>query len=131
MAVTASAILGTLRAAVDRAVLVELYNATDGRNWRRNTNWNSTVPLDQWSGVCTDDNGRVTKLLLSENLLSGEIPESLGRLGSLTVLNLLGNRLSGKIPQSLDNLTNLTELSLGENRLSSFSGSWQESACRE
>ena len=29
----------------DEAALVALYNATDGPNWRRNTNWLTVAPL--------------------------------------------------------------------------------------
>ena len=98
----------------DRAALVEFYNATDGRNWRCNTNWNSGVPLDHWFGVFTD-NGCVTQLVLQDNQLSGAIPESLGNLAGLTELCLGDNRLSGAIP-ALSSLTQLKRLSLHTNR---------------
>ena len=42
----------------DRAVLIELYNATNGANWTDSTNWNSSAPLGTWEGVLTDNNGR-------------------------------------------------------------------------
>ncbi|MXY83791.1 MAG: hypothetical protein F4Y91_17470, partial [Gemmatimonadetes bacterium] len=49
----------------DRAVLIALYEATGGDNWKNNTNWLiSTSPLDQWYGVTTDDGGRVASLYL-------------------------------------------------------------------
>ena len=48
----------------DREALVALYNATDGSNWHNNSNWLSDVPIRHWTGVTTDDNGRVTKLAL-------------------------------------------------------------------
>ena len=51
--------------AEDRAVLVELYNATDGANWADNTNWLSDEPMREWHGVTTDDEGRVARLSLS------------------------------------------------------------------
>ena len=35
--------------------------------------------------------------------MSGEIPEELGDLASLTALRLEGNRLSGCVPSSLEN----------------------------
>ena len=38
----------------DRAVLVALYNATDGPNWTDNTNWLSNEPLSEWHGVSQD-----------------------------------------------------------------------------
>ena len=34
----------------DRETLIALYHATDGPNWKDNTNWLSTAPLDEWQG---------------------------------------------------------------------------------
>ena len=102
----------------DRAILVALYEATDGANWWNNTNWLSDKPLSEWYGVYTDDNGRVTQLLLSGNELSGPIPSSLGGLTHLRVLHLYSNALSGPIPSSLGDLTHLQELYLYSNALS-------------
>ena len=121
----------------DRAVLVALYNATDGPNWRFKTNWLSDKPLREWYGVDTDANGRVTGLRLYavatssgdtvgigsggifpvDNGLSGEIPVKLGRLSNLTLLSLEGNKLTGTIPTELGRLSNLTELNLSGNQL--------------
>ena len=73
----------------DREALVALYNATGGPDWNNNNNWLSDVPIGEWSGVTTDDNGRVTRLLLfSGNQLSGEIPPELGNLANLTPLQV-------------------------------------------
>ena len=44
----------------DRAILVALYEATNGANWTNKTNWLSDRPLSEWFGVRTDANGRVT-----------------------------------------------------------------------
>ena len=96
----------------DQAVLVEFYNAMDGENSRLQGSWNSSEPLDQWFGVDTDADGRVTRLDLFEVGLSGSIPSSLGNLTSLTHLNLAANSLTGTIPSSLGNLTNLTYLAI-------------------
>ncbi len=109
---------GQTSAATDREALVVLYNATDGPNWDDDENWLSDAPLDEWKGVATSDDGRVTELDLSENRLSGEIPPELGRLASLTVLSLYGNELSGEIPPELGRLASLTVLSLYGNELS-------------
>ena len=45
----------------DRDVLAALYDGTDGDSWADNTNWKSDVPLDEWYGVTTDFDGRVTQ----------------------------------------------------------------------
>ena len=100
----------------DKAALVALYEATDGANWKRSDNWLTDAPLSTWSGVATDDNGRVTRLSLGINQLSGSIPD-LSALTNLEVLDLHANQLNGSIPD-LSALTNLTQLSLGWNRLS-------------
>ena len=95
-----------------------LYEATDGDNWENNTHWLSDKPLDEWFGVTTDENGRVIRLQLVANRLSGSLPSSLGNLTNLTWLDLNGNDLSGELPSSLGNLTNLEVLWLERNRFS-------------
>ena len=101
----------------DRAVLVALYNATNGAQWEDNTNWLSDQPLDQWYGVFIDADGRVSSLDLSYNDLSGSIPPALGNLTNLRGLSLNYNQLTGSIPPALGNLTNLIVLDLSDNQL--------------
>ena len=48
----------------DRSVLVALYNVLEGWNWEWSYNWLSDEPIDEWSGVVTDDSGRVAELEL-------------------------------------------------------------------
>ena len=101
-------------AATDREALVELYDATDGANWKVIRNWKTTAPIEKWYGVRINyaRAGRVVNLDLYGNRLSGAIPASLGNLIRLTELDLYGNRLSGTIPATLDNLIDLDYLSL-------------------
>ena len=113
-------------AAIDRAALIALYNATDGNNWTNTLSgerrWLVNDPnsnIADWYGVTTDSNGRVTQLQLYRNGLTGTIPASLGQLSQLTVLSLYRNPgLSGSIPPELGNLSNLEELHLYRNDLS-------------
>ena len=129
----------------ERRALVALYNATDGPNWRNNTNWLSEdAPLGEWYGVKADENGYVIGLFLSSGLsgeipaalsgltylrtlhlsyteLSGEIPPELANLSNLQFLAIRGN-LSGEIPPELGNLANLQYLRLSGNRLGRLSG---------
>ena len=84
-----------LAASPDREALVAFYNATNGPNWATNTNWLSDRPLGEWHGVTTDANGRVVKLELPENEMSGQIPPELGNLTNLTYIDLINNQLSG------------------------------------
>ena len=102
----------------DRAALTALYNATDGANWTNDANWLSDEPLEEWYGVSTNASGHVDRLTLSENALSGSIPEELGNLANLQSLYLRDNQLSGPIPAQLGNLANLEYLYLNGNQLS-------------
>ena len=112
----------------DRAVLVALYDATDGPNWVDNTNWLTDAPLGEWYGVDTDASGRVVRLGLSgrwdneaqeavRHGLKGEIPAELGGLAELQGLYLDRNELTGGIPPELGGLANLQRLILGNNQL--------------
>ena len=83
----------------DREVLVQLYNALDGENWRNNTNWLTELPIREWHGVTNDASGRVTGILLESNGLAGEIPAELGSLSNLKRLELGNNQLTGEIPR--------------------------------
>ena len=103
--------------ASDREALVALYHATDGPNWTDSTNWLSDAPIGTWYGVTTDADGRVDRLGLFGNQLTGEIPRELGNLANLKWLSLDGNELTGEIPGQLGNLTNLTILYLERNQL--------------
>ena len=102
----------------DRAALEALYDATNGANWSSNDNWKTDEPLGQWYGVRTNSDGRVTRLDLSENQLSGTIPAEIGNLTSLTDLLLGRNQLSGMIPAEIGSLTSLQDLELHLNQLS-------------
>jgi hypothetical protein len=81
------------------AALVELYNTTDGPNWRQNSNWlnaaSALSPCD-WYGVgCL--NGHVVELRLARNRVTGGLPRALERLPNLQRLDLAGNRLVGQV----------------------------------
>ena len=104
--------------AADEAALTALYEATDGPNWEKNDNWLTDEPLSDWYGVTTDVSGRVTRVELRDNDLTGPLPAELGNLASLTHLDLRRNPLSGQIPPELGNLSNLTTLYLFGNELS-------------
>ena len=103
----------------DRSALVAFYHAVDGPNWTDNENWLTDAPLGEWKGVDTDSTGRVTRLRLSANELTGTIPPELGNLSRLTYVELNVNRLGGAIPPEIGNLANLVWLSLTRNLLAS------------
>ena len=101
----------------DRAALKALYHATRGHNWKKNTNWLSDTPLEQWHGIYTNEHGRVITLDLNHNDLSGIIPPEIGNLANLRSLSLSNNDLFGTIPPKIGNLSNLGALDLSNNHL--------------
>ena len=101
----------------DRAALEALYYATGGPNWVNSTNWLTDAVLDEWFGVKTSHNGRVTRLDLGRNNLIGVLPPELGNLSDLYWLSLPHNQLSGSIPPGLGGLANLNGLVLWDNQL--------------
>ena len=103
------AIPAAVGVAADRGALEGFYNATDGPNWTVGTNWLTTEePLSAWHRVTTDSNGRVTRVVLTNNQLTGTITVALEQLENLEQLILSGNdELSGEIPEELRHLSNL------------------------
>ena len=114
-AVTALTLVGVARTqepvSPDGEALVALYNSTDGENWSVNTNWLSDEPVDSRHGVTTNGEGRVRRIDLENNRLSGPLPPALGSLSAPEYLRLGNNRLIGQIPTELGNLSNLQLLS--------------------
>ena len=99
----------------DRAVLEALYHAMDGPNWTYDPDWLSEAALYSWHGVRVNREGRVIRLSLPRNGLSGALPPEVGDLTHLQTLFLDFNHLSGPVPPELGRLTSLRELGLGGN----------------
>ena len=102
----------------ERKILVDLYNATNGPQWKDHTNWCSDKPLSEWYGIQLDSEGYVSSINLPGNNLSGTIPESIGALSRMYWIQLAGNQLTGEIPATFCNLTQLMYVFLGGNQLS-------------
>ncbi len=97
----------------DRPTLMDIFYSAGGGDWTNAENWESHEPVGSWHGVEADANGRVTALRLSDNGLSGHLPEDLGNMAFLTELHVDGNEdLSGPIPNSLSGL-DLQQLQYG------------------
>ena len=58
----------------DRAALMVLFAQCGGAQWRRKANWGSEEALSTWHGVKVDEEGRVTRLDLEDNNLTGAAP---------------------------------------------------------
>ena len=102
---------------VNRQVLAALYEATDGDAWTVRDGWMSDVSIGDWHGVTTDRSGRVTRIELGDNNLSGSLTPALARLDRLVLLDLQSNLLTGTIPPELGDLARMDRLYLSDNQL--------------
>ena len=100
----------------DREILAVFYHETGGPDWINNANWLSDAPLASWHGVRVED-GRVVRLDLAGNALTGALPAELGSLERLRFLNLDANDLSGSLPAELGQLSHLEWLAAAFNDL--------------
>ncbi len=110
----------------ERNALIALYNATDGANWTHNNNWNTSNPVGTWYGVTVENiNGtdHVTRISLSWNHLSGNLPPEIGNLTYLKHLSLKYNTISGSVPSTLSGLSYLESVDLHGNH---FSGTFPD-----
>jgi len=104
--------------ASERAVLVALYNSTNGDGWLRRSNWNGPVGTEcTWQGVlCTALDANVAYIRLDSNNLAGSLPATLNQLPSLQEFNVSSNRITGSIP-ALNGLTALKSFRVEQNQL--------------
>lgn len=89
----------------ERAALLQLFESTNGEQWRHRDGWGGSPGTEcDWYGVICDyvwPGVAVRALFLGENNLAGTLPDSLGNLTELRELLLYGNRLSGPLPEGV------------------------------
>ncbi|MEQ1593959.1 MAG: hypothetical protein ABL985_02570 [Casimicrobium sp.] len=110
----------------ERAVLVSLYNGTNGASWT-----NTTAPNAPWTvaaapgGECTwfgvvcapsGSSDTIVEINLPSNNLVGTLPASLNTLSNLRSLRLQSNSISGALP-SLTGLSSLSYVDVRSNQL--------------
>lgn len=78
----------------DSLQLVALYNAAGGPSWH--TSWDLTRSMDSWFGILLNHNGCVGVVNLSNNGLSGLMPNLV--LPELQFIDLSRNALVGSVP---------------------------------
>ena len=100
----------------DAEILRVFHERTGGGFWTNSDAWLSDAALSEWHGVETDTIGRVTGLAMSQNGLSGQLPDSLSELSALVKLDVSGNILAGALPVTLTALS-LEELRYSDTRL--------------
>lgn len=118
--------------AQDKAALIALYNSTNGANWTNTKNGQGAWPVNDpsavvttwdpvtstgWYGVTVNSEGRVERLDLENNNLSGTIPAEIGSISLLEWLDLDYNKLTGNIPPEIGQLTSLFALTISSNEL--------------
>ena len=99
---------------VERLVLSEFFDATDGASWTRTDGWNSDADPENWYGLTVED-GRVRSISLADNGLTGPIPGVVSGLTALESLDLSDNGLVGRIPVDFSDMTALTALRISGN----------------
>ena len=105
-------------AETDREVLELFYEQTTGEGWTNSENWMTEAPLDEWYGITTNAQGRVTEIRFEDNNFNGNIPSEIGNLSQLKVLYLRYHlQLGSEIPNEIENLSQLEILDLGRNTL--------------
>ncbi len=74
--------------ASDRRILEVFYEAAGGPSWTRSDNWLSDAPIGDWYGITTDPQGRVQRIELYQNGLTGTLLAEIGALDRLERLEL-------------------------------------------
>jgi hypothetical protein len=112
-----------------RFVLATLYYATnmvaspyapEPRHWRSARGWLTRISTCEWVGVRCDENGRITRISLERNRMSGALPFELSMIGdTLNTLDLTSNLIymAGDAFNIFEKLPNLEHLYLDDNFL--------------
>eukprot|EP00531_Pseudo-nitzschia_arenysensis_P014763 CAMPEP_0116132776 /NCGR_PEP_ID=MMETSP0329-20121206/9739_1 /TAXON_ID=697910 /ORGANISM="Pseudo-nitzschia arenysensis, Strain B593" /LENGTH=621 /DNA_ID=CAMNT_0003627335 /DNA_START=28 /DNA_END=1894 /DNA_ORIENTATION=- len=119
-----------------RYVIALFYISTNGSGWKDQFYFDTRLPECDWSSVKVDENtilsyekfiikgvicnrrGRVERIRLWWNNLSGTLPHELSEFSeSLVEFNIGGGSISGHIPRSFEQLTNLKSFACNDNCL--------------
>lgn len=101
---------------VDCQNLESVYFETSGASWVQSEGWLASSDPCDWHGISCH-NEEITRIVLSDNRLTGDLPQSLSSLPNLQVLNLSKNNLQGNVPQEYAGLSHLVTLDLSDNEL--------------
>ncbi|MDM8544906.1 Calx-beta domain-containing protein [Candidatus Venteria ishoeyi] len=120
--------------------LLSFYHSSNGEQWLKQDNWNTTEACSNWYGLEVEDGHvisieleannltgiltpdlamlpQLSYLSLSENRITGTIPPELGTLSALSGLYLSGNQFEGEFPLQLTDLSQLLSLYVSDNQL--------------
>ena len=101
----------------DREVLMLIFKSTNGENWSEDSkeNWGSDLPLKEWEGVKTNEEGRVIKLSIYDDNITGSYPKEIAQLSELKELGLSAGKENKELqpfPASMGDMTKLEYLGL-------------------
>ncbi|KAG6493582.1 hypothetical protein ZIOFF_048574 [Zingiber officinale] len=108
---------GNIPSSLGNLSAMAVYFSTDSLYGNKVHNERLVITMKGSSYVYTDKLRLVRSLDLSNNNLSGEIPNELTDLLGLRFLNLSMNHLTGKIPEKIGAITQLESLDLSMNNL--------------
>ena len=101
----------------ERSFLTDLFNQTLGTQWLWNTHWLDPNRNEYyWYGVTVPDN-HVSRLVLSENALNGDLPKNLHQLTHIQHFDLSSNNITGPLPDNIIQLQQLRFLDVSGNQL--------------
>jgi hypothetical protein len=98
-------------------VLQEFFIATNGASWTSTWNMNTTSPC-ALQGISCSNNTCVTGIDLSQNHLSGTLPEALRNFTSLITFNVAGNHIGGTLPPEYSAWTSMVQFKVSNNSIS-------------
>ncbi|PIA63727.1 hypothetical protein AQUCO_00201221v1 [Aquilegia coerulea] len=82
--------------------------------------WSDQDVCNQWKGIeCDRANGKVTRIQLKDETVTGTLPSNLNSLSALQHLEFRGSTLSGDLP-SLSGLSSLAEILLSDNNFTTI-----------
>ena len=104
-----------------RYIMSVLYFATNGAFWKRKQNWlNPERSECDWYGItCDNIDNIVERIDLSNNGISGELPDEISSLSNLIAFNMSYGNITGTIPEKIfDLLDNIETIDIQENQIS-------------
>ena len=101
--------------ASEQEALLELYDQCGGSGWAEGYNWRVASGPDKYAGVIIES-GHVQGIALDGVGLTGQLPKSFfTAFPELRLVGLSNNRLSGPIPEAFGEMTKLQALTLSSN----------------
>ena len=104
-----------------KAILMQIYDAMDGPNWKKQDNWGTDAGLNTWAGVGFDNENGIYSLRFDDFGLKGEIPDAIGELTGLRDFFFKDEPgVTGTLPDSFRKLINLTSVNIHNTSMTSL-----------